>query len=233
MSREPVNPVFGPRFVRNLWKLVAVYWRSPDAGWGAFLLALAVVFELWTVWGSFRVADAEREILDALARRESPAFLAAIGVFLAVMLLFLFASAYRIYVRQALEIRWRRGLTAHFVERWIGPRASVEPELHPGIDNPDQRIQEDVRDFVASALGLALSFLAAVATLVSFGGLLWTPRHVAAPRGEARHMYVPGAMLWVALAYGLGSTWITHRVGRRLVPINFDRLRFERTSATA
>ena len=51
------------------------------------------------------MADAEREILDALARREPPAFLGAIGVFLAVMLLFLFASAYRIYIRQALEIR--------------------------------------------------------------------------------------------------------------------------------
>ena len=228
MSREPVSPVFGSRFVRNLWKLVAVYWRSPDAGWGAFLLMLAVVFELWTVWGSFHVADAEREILDALARREPPAFLAAIGVFLMVMLLFLFASAYRIYIRQALEIRWRRALTAHYVERWIGPRAYVEPELHPDIDNPDQRIQEDVRDFVASALGLTLSFLAAVATLVSFGGLLWTlSAKFPIPVGEARHMHVPGAMLWVALAYGLGSTWVTHRVGRRLVPINFGRLRFE------
>src|SRR4029450_12538865 len=123
MSRQPVSPVFGARFLRNLWKLVAVYWRSPDAAWGGFLLVLAVLFELWTVWGSLHVADAERRILDALAQRESSAFLAAIGVFLVVTLLFLFASAYRIYIRQALEIRWRRALTAHFVERWIGPRA--------------------------------------------------------------------------------------------------------------
>ena len=50
MSRESVSPVFGARFLRNLWKLVAVYWRSPDTAWGAFLLVLAVVFELWTVW---------------------------------------------------------------------------------------------------------------------------------------------------------------------------------------
>jgi putative ATP-binding cassette transporter len=228
MSREPVGSLFGSQFVHNLWKLVAVYWRSPDAGWGGFLLLLAVVFELWTVWGSLRVADAEREILDALARREPAVFFAAIGVFLAVMLIFLFASAYRIYIRQALEIRWRRALTAHFVERWIGPRAYVEPELHPGIDNPDQRVQEDVRDFVASALGLSLSFLAAVVTLVSFGGLLWRLSSAfPVPVGDAQHVHVPGIMLWVAVAYGLLSTWITHRVGRRLVPINFDRLRFE------
>jgi putative ATP-binding cassette transporter len=228
MPRESRPAIFGSRFVRHLWRLIRVYWGSPDAPWGGFLLALAVLFELGTVWGSVRVADAEREILDALARREPPTFLAAVVVFLVVTLLFLFSSAYRIYIRQALEIRWRRALTGHYVDRWIGPHAYVQPELHPEVDNPDQRIQEDVRDFVASALGLSLSLLAAVATLVSFGGLLWRlSADFPVPLGGARHFHVPGSMLWVAVAYGLLSMWITHRVGRRLVPINFDRLRFE------
>lgn len=228
MPRESRQALFGARFVRQLWPLIRVYWGSADARWGCFLLGLAILFELGTVWGSLRVADAEREILDALAERKSPAFLTAIAIFLSVMLLFLFSSAYRIYIRQALEIRWRRALTAHYVDRWIGPRAYVEPELHPGLDNPDQRIQEDVRDFVASALGLSLSFLAAVATLASFGGLLWTlsARFPVQLHGAA-HFHLPGSMLWVAVAYGLVSTWVTHRVGRRLVPINYDRLRFE------
>jgi putative ATP-binding cassette transporter len=219
--------IFGSRFVRHLSRLVGVYWRSADAPWGAFLLAIAVIFELWTVWGSFRVADAEREILDALARREAPAFLSAVIVFLTVTLLFLFSSAYRVYIRQALEIRWRRALTGYYVGRWIGPHAYIQPELHPGMDNPDQRIQEDVRDFVASALGLSLSLLAAVATLASFGGLLWRLSEDFPVQIGQAHLRVPGSMLWVAVLCGLVSMWMTHRVGRRLVPINFDRLRFE------
>jgi putative ATP-binding cassette transporter len=229
MRGNSVGAVFGARFVRNVGRLCGVYWRSPDARWGAFLLVVAIAFEIATVWGSLRVAEAEREILDALAQRRSSAFLGAIAIFLAVMLLFLFSSAFRIYIRQALEIRWRRALTAHYVERWIGPNAYVEPELHPDIDNPDQRIQEDVRDFVASALGLSLSLLAAVATLASFGGLLWTlsaafPLQLGVGTG---HVHLPGSMLWVAVLYGLASSLVTHRVGRRLVPINVDRLRFE------
>src|SRR6185295_16454037 len=94
--------------------------------------------------------------------------------FLGVSLCFLLASTYRIYVRRALEIRWRRGLTEHFIQRWMHPRAYVQAELHRReVDNPDQRIAEDIRDFVASALGLSLSLLSAVVTLVSFGGMLW------------------------------------------------------------
>jgi putative ATP-binding cassette transporter len=220
--------MFGRRFARQLWPLIRVYWTSADAKWGALLLALAIALELGTVGGNLLIAEAERRILDALADRESTAFFVALAFFLGVTLLFVVVSAYRVYVRQAVEIRWRRTLTAHYIERWVGPRAYIQAELHRRtIDNPDQRIQEDVREFVASALGLSLSLIAALATLVSFGGLLWRlssgwPLHLG-----ATELRIPGFMLWIAVAYGLLSMWVTHLVGRRLVPINFDRLRFE------
>jgi putative ATP-binding cassette transporter len=137
-------------------------------------------------------------------------------------------SSFRVYVRQVLEIRWRRGLTGHFVGRWVGGQAYVQAQLHGGeIDNPDQRIAEDVRDFVASALGLSLSLLAAVATLASFGGLLWRlSSGWVIPVGGARQQ-VPGLLLWVAIAFAALSMWLTHLLGRRLVPINFDRFHYE------
>jgi putative ATP-binding cassette transporter len=220
--------VFDLRFARQLARLVGIYWRSPDARWGVAILSIAVVLELATVWGNVRVADAERRILDALQQREAGTFLAAIAFFLQVTLLFVFAAVYRIYARGVLEIRWRRGLTAHYVDRWIGRWAALLAELHGHqVDNPDQRIQEDVRDFVASALGLSLSLLAAVATLISFGDVLWQLSANWPLPFDAAGKQVPGLMLWVAVAYALSSMWLTHRVGRALVPINFDKLRVE------
>jgi putative ATP-binding cassette transporter len=228
MARKHDPALFGPRFARALWRLGRVYWTSSDAKIGSFLLTLAVALELGTVWSALLVADGERRILDALAQRDSGTFLAAVSFFVVVTLLFVFASAYRIYARQAVEIRWRRALTSHFVERWITPRAAVQAELYRHtMDNPEQRIQEDVRDFVASALGLSLSMVAAVATLVAFGDLLWGLSAGWPLVFDSTVLRVPGLMLWVALAYGLVSMWVTHLVGRRLVPINFDRLRFE------
>ncbi|HET6303722.1 MAG TPA: ABC transporter ATP-binding protein/permease [Myxococcota bacterium] len=228
MPRDRRAPVFGRRFARALWRLIRIYWVSPDAKWGAALLLGAIALELGTVWANFLLSDAERRIFDALGAKESVAFLAAMGLFLGAALLFVLVSTYRIYLRQALEIRWRRGLTAHYLERWMGAQAYVQAELHRGeVDNPEQRIQEDVRDFVSSALGLSLSLLSAVASLVSFGGLLWTlsrhfPLHL-----DSAEIRFPGLLLWVAIGYAAFSMWITHVVGRRLIPINFDRLRFE------
>jgi putative ATP-binding cassette transporter len=220
--------LFNVQFARRLARLTRLYWRSPDGGRGALLLAVAVGLELATVYGNFVLADAQRRIYDALQERAAPAFFAGVGLFAGVVLAFVFISTYRIFVRQALEIRWRTWLTDHLLEDWMNPNACSQMEaVRADADNPDQRIAEDVRNSVASALGLSLSLLAALATLVTFAGLLWRmsgdwPVQIGGARFE-----VPGFMMWVAFLYAAVASWITHRVGRRLVPINFDRLRFE------
>lgn len=228
MLHDPNHAIFGRRFGRNLARLVRVYWGSPDARRGALLLVGAIALELATVLASVLVARAEGAIMDAIVRKEASAFLITVGVFLTVSLALLLASTYRVYVRQALEIRWRRVLTVDYVERWMSPQAYAFSELHRGeVDNPDQRIAEDIRDFVASALGLSLSFLAALVTLVAFGGMLWTLSQPWAIDIGDSHLRVPGLILWVGLLFAGFSTWITHVVGRRLIPLNFDRQRLE------
>ncbi len=225
-SRKPA--VSGHRFARALWRLLRIYWTSPDAKKGALLLALAIGLELATVYANVLVADASRRAGDALADRSVEAFATAMALVLAFTVAVLLASTYRIYLRQLLEVRWRRSVTAHYLERWIGPESYLQAEMHRGeMDNPDQRIAEDIRDFVASALGLSLSLLAAIVTLLSFGGILWRLSGDWPLAVGSVHVRVPGFMLWVAVLYALVAMWITHIVGRCLVPINFDKLRFE------
>ena len=218
----------GQRLARALWRLLRIYWASPDARWGVLLLLGAVALELGTVWAQLFLAEAQGQTWDSLETRVAAQFFQAVSFLVASMALFVIASTYRTYLRQALEIRWRRVLTAHYLERWMNVQAYCQLQLHRGeIDNPDQRIAEDVREFVASALGLSLSLLAAVATLVSFGGLLWGLSANGRSSSTARRLRIPGFMFWVAVSFSLLSMWVTHLVGRPLVPINFDKLRFE------
>jgi vitamin B12/bleomycin/antimicrobial peptide transport system ATP-binding/permease protein len=219
---------FDRGFARRLWRLTRIYWTSPDAKRGGLLLGLAVALELAAVFAQVLLSDAQRRIFDALQLMDAAGFFAAIGVFLSIVLGFVVASAFRIYVRQIVEIRWRESLTAHFLGAWIGPNAYCQEKLHHNeTDNPDQRIAEDVREYVASALGLSLSLLSAVVTLASFGGLLWSLSGEWAMSLGGHEIRIPGLMLWVAILYAVFATWLTHRVGRVLVPINFDRQRVE------
>lgn len=228
MAEEPRSALFGRRFGRHVWRLIRIYWGSRDSVVALVLLVGAVALELATVYGNLRLSDAERRIFDGVQQKNAMAFLEAIGFFAVFSIAFVVVSAFRVYLRQLVEIRWRRGLTADYVDRWMGPRAYAQVQLHrDAVDNPDQRVAEDVRDFVASALGLSLSLLSAVATLVSFGGLLWVlSREWALPVGRV-HVHIPGFMLWVVLLYAAFSSWLTHMVGRPLVALNVDRLRYE------
>jgi putative ATP-binding cassette transporter len=208
-------------------RLVRIYWSSRDARWGALLLLGAVVLEIATVYASVLIADTQRQVVEGLEHRQASDFLLAGALYVGFLLLFVVVSTYRVYVRQVLEIRWRRELTAHYVNRWIGPQAYGQSQLHGDLDNPDQRIAEDIRDFVSSALGLSLSLLAAIVTLISFGGLLWSLSSEWRIPLDGRQLQIPGLLFWVALVAAVVSMLVTHLLGRRLVPINFDRFRFE------
>jgi len=219
---------FDLRFVRHLWSLTRIYWTSADAKKGVPLLLLCIAMELGLVYANVKLAWANSGVFNAIQDKGWPEFIRAIEIFLAMALLVVLISTYRIYFRNILQIRWREHLTAHFVTSWIGPYAYGHRELHlADTDNPDQRISEDIQSYVASALGLSLSLLSAVATLVSFAGMLWTLSGSWPLRIGEQEYWIPGLMMWVAILYAMVSMFLTHRVGRTLVGINFDRLRFE------
>ena len=228
MPRSDQQPIFDRRFARNVSRLTRVYWASAGGRKGGLLFALAVALELGAVYGNVLLAGAQRQIFDAVQDKQMAAFFTAMASFFGLVLVFLLASAYRIYVRQWLEMHWRQSVTAHYLERWIGPQAYCQMELHPsGADNPDQRIAEDVRNYVASTLGLSLSLLAAFATLYSFSGMLWNLSADWPIQVRGTPVRIPGLMMWVALVYAVVAMGLTHLVGRPLVPINFNRQRVE------
>jgi putative ATP-binding cassette transporter len=226
MSRHA--PVFDMRFARHLARLTRIYWVSNDAKKGLGLLALCIAGEMGNVYGQVRLAIANSHVFDAVQNKQWPAFLSAMELFLVTALVVVFISTFRLYLRNILQMRWRTQLTDHFLGEWMGPHAYAHRELHHNdTDNPDQRISEDIQSYVASALGLSLSFLSAIATLISFAGMLWTLSGHWPLRIGTHEFWIPGLMMWVAIAYALISTYLTHRVGRSLVSINFDRLRYE------
>ena len=92
-----------------------------------------------------------------------------------------------------------------------------------GTDNPDQRIAEDVRDFVDHTLVLGISLLANIVTLVSFLGILWSLSGTITLFGIA----IPGYMVWVAIVYAIIGTWLTHLIGKPLAALRFRQQRVE------
>ncbi len=209
---------------RHFWLLAKPYWASSEK-WPAFgLLALVIGLSLGMVFMNVQFNSWYNEFYDTLQKLDAAGFRSAIVRFTWLALGFIVIAVYALYFQQMLEVKWRRWLTEHYVARWLAGQGYYRLQLtDQGTDNPDQRIAEDVAQFVSSTLSISLGLLRSVVTLVSFIGILWT---LSGPITLAG-ITIPGYMVWVALVYALVGTALTILIGRRLVGLNFQQQRFE------
>ena len=228
------------RFLRNIGYLSAPYFRSEEkwSAWGLLLLVLAADFALVRINVLLNLNGGAW--VNALQQYDEPTFFhllltyepsedgpfGIIPGFVPLVVISLLVLVNGRYLRQWLQIRMRRWLTAHYQQRWLADRAYYQMQLQPetlGNDNPDQRISEDIRDFVESVLILGTGLLANIVSLISFLQILYVLSFPVRLFG----LQIPAYLVWVALAYSVFGTLLAQLVGRPLVSLNFIRQRLE------
>ncbi len=224
----------GP-FLRAAWRLAAPYWRSEERWRARLLLGVVVALNLSLVGMSVWLSYWNREFFNSLQEKNADAFWdlllwgrqtdsGPMPGFVIIAAVYIAIAVYALYLRQALQIRWRRWLTEEYLERWLGDRAYYRIALtDPGTDNPDQRIADDIRLFVDDTLSLGLGLMNSVVTLASFVIVLWGLSGPLTILG----LDIPGYMVWVALVYAVAGTWLAHKVGRQLIGLNFHQQKVE------
>ena len=194
------------RFLTAFWALAKPYWVSEKRAKGLLLLATVVGLSLAIVWLEVQFNTWNKNFFNALEQKNQPEFVRQLWVFTAIAFVWIVARVYQIYLQQMLQIEWRAWLNDHLLADWLKDRAYYRLQLlDRGVDNPDQRIAEDLRMFVDNTLDLSLGLLSSVVMLVSFTVILWELSGDFTIAGVA----IPGFMFWVALVYtGFGS-WLT------------------------
>jgi putative ATP-binding cassette transporter len=222
MPQQPRQ--FSREFFRAFWALAKPYWVSKERGKGLVLLAAVVGLTLGLVWLEVQFNAWYNDFYNSLEKKEQDKFYAALGKFTLLACGFIVVAVYKLYLQQMLHIEWRAWLTERFLGDWLKDRAYYRIQLlDRGTDNPDQRIAEDLRLFVDLTLSLSLGLLSAVVTLASFVTILWGLSGAVTLLGYT----IPGYMMWFALLYAIGGTWLTHLIGRPLVGLDFNQQRFE------
>jgi putative ATP-binding cassette transporter len=214
--------------LRDAWTLIRPYWFSEDRWAGRGLLAAVIGLALFTVFINVLLSKWYNSFYNAIQDKDFPAFWNLLIRFSWLALLYIIAAVYQIYLNQMLQIRWRRWLTERYLGAWLADGAYYRMQLTTGeTDNPDQRIADDLRLFVAGALSLSIGGLRAFVTLVSFIGILWGLSGSATIPLGTTQVTIPGYMVWAALLYAIAGTWLTNRIGRPLVRLNFNQQRYE------
>lgn len=211
------------------WNIIRPYWSSEDrwAAWG--LIGVVIGLTLAMVHMSVLFNHWNNAFFTALQEKNHTGFFQQlIGLSWLVGLTIIF-SVYQLYLNQMLEIRWRRWLTERYLRAWLTDGAYYRMQLIAGeTDNPDQRIAEDVHLLISHTLTLVIGGLRALVTLIAFVAILWAlSGTLRVPVGGWFSILLPGYMVWAAILYAIGGTWLTHWIGRPLVRLNYDKQRCE------
>lgn len=147
-----------------------------------------------------------RDFMTALESRDHPRFIREALRYVAVFAASTVAAVLASYTQEVLGLLWRNWLTRRLVGVYLGDRSYVRMQAPGGLPNPDQRISEDIKTFVAMTLSVSLMLLNGTITVVAFSGVLWT---------------ISRTLFLVGIVYaGIGSV-VTILLGRTLVPLNY------------
>jgi ABC-type uncharacterized transport system fused permease/ATPase subunit len=142
-----------------------------------------------------------RDFYNALNTRNEPVFYEKIELFFAALLIAVPISVYYRFLREKLSLYWREALTAKVLDKYYAYRTFYQVETLREIDNPDQRIAEDVRSFTRTSLDFFITLFTAIIDLFSFSAILY--------------QIYPGLFVAIIVYAGVGSV-VTTQLGRSL-----------------
>lgn len=216
------------QFFRDVWYLTKSYWQSEEKKKAFFLLGCIIALTLGVVYMLVLLNQWNNSFYSALQNYDAKKIFDELIHFSWLAAIYILLAVYSYYLQQTLILNWRRWLTTRFIDIWLQNKTYYNLQMFgKDTDNPDQRISEDVRQFVEMTLSFGIGILNAFCTFASFVVILYNLSGSLSFTFMGKTWTINGYMLWASLLYSVIGTYITHIVGRKLVKINFIQQKYE------
>jgi putative ATP-binding cassette transporter len=198
--------------IRRFITLTAPFFRS-NIRWRAVAMVGLLLGLSLTINGiGVIMSYIGRDFMTALQTKDSPLFYWKLAEYL---LAFVIATPIVVsysYTEGRLSLLWQRWLSHHILARYFSDRAYYKLNLRGDIDNPDQRIEEDIRSFCSQSLAFCLIFFNSTVQLLLYVYVLGS---------------ISGVLLIAAVVYPIIGSVATYYLGRPLIGLEFAQLKKE------
>lgn len=181
-------------------------WQS----WG--LLLLLVIATIANRPIGLQSAVYASKVTNALAQKDFSAYKSALLVSTAVTALLIFTILFQSFIEQKFKLYWREWLTNNFLTQYFSNRIFYQINGDRTIDNPDQRISQDINTFIDQSLNYFLGLGSTLLGGFLYIGTLWK---------------INNALVGIAIATAIIQTLVSYVIGRVLTPLNFRSLEYE------
>ena len=213
----------------GLFHLITPYWNSEEKKSARLYLAGIITLTIAAVYMTLLLNEWFNSFYSALQTYDSDAVYRGLLRFTGLAFAHIAFAVYSYYLQQRLALRWRKWMTKNYLAKWTGRQMYYRLEMFSQgtADNPDQRISEDINLFTARTLSFMSGLLRSATTIVCFIFVLWNLSEVLSFTAAGQEIHIYGYLVWTALAYSVLGTWITHKVGHRLVSLNYLQQKLE------
>lgn len=176
------------------------------------MLVLLASFSIGVSWLNVQMSYVGRDFMTALSLKEREEFILQLWRYL---LAFAIATPIVVFYRfteERLGLMWRQWLSLRLLSSYFSNRAYYKINISGLIDNPDQRIVEDVRSFTTMSLSFLLILFNSIIQLFAFVGILWS---------------ISSTLTFAAIGYAAIGSLVTYLLGRPLIGLNFGQLKKE------
>ncbi|MGB5635240.1 MAG: ABC transporter ATP-binding protein/permease [Waterburya sp.] len=199
---------------KRFWSLAKLYWLGNEKKGALTLLVLLLILLVAYTQLSVLLLQQQGNIITYLSKKNADRFWETIQTFLIILVIYVPLFAGYGFVKQRLGNYWRRWLTHHFLDRYFDNRAFYElGNFNSNIDNPDQRIAEDIKGFTIESLTFLLILVSSIFQVAAFSVVLWK---------------ISANLVYLLVVYSLVGTLVVIGVfGNKLVKINFAQIKKE------
>jgi vitamin B12/bleomycin/antimicrobial peptide transport system ATP-binding/permease protein len=229
---------FNLKVFKRFWRLVKPYWVSNEK-WGAItILVLLLLLTLIYTFISLSITRFQGDIISALTKLDRERFIRTIWMFFGVLAIFAPLAASSNYLQYKLSNYWRRWLTHDFISRYFNNQAFYAlGNFNTDLDNPDQRIAEDIKSFTEESLNFLIIIFNSVFQVIGYTALIWNiPPKVTIFKFDTPIKFfkleitqiAPSILIIFLIGYAIIGTLVTIGFfGKKLVAINYEQLRKE------
>ena len=206
------------RWGKQFWQFAGGY-LSPKRSIKPLLFFLLIVaLTLVSVRISLVYSEWYNNMYTSLQEFNQAVFWQQMGLFCVIAACAVSTSLASYYIEQRFIISWIAWLNDELTNKWMTNRAYYKTQyLSANLDNPDQRIQQDVQSYVKTTLSLSTGVIDAVTSMISYTILLWG---LAGPM-LVLGVEIPHMMVFLVFAYVIFTTLIAFWLGRPLIHLNF------------
>ncbi|MBA4750661.1 MAG: ABC transporter ATP-binding protein/permease [Sphingopyxis sp.] len=216
---EPPQPA--RERIAHAWKLSIGYFLSSDWKIGCFLLLCVAGFEVFGIYINVWLNNWQQHFYDSVQNKAAATFAALVLTYVGLMAVQVGYVLAKALVDWVLSMRWRRWLTTEYLHRWFDRDRYYEIERLRLLDNPDQRIAEDLRDFTYQVSSAAISpvilvihVLTSIASAVTFAAIMMETARPIRFSLFGNAVSLPGDTIWYATLYVFVTTIVVTWVGK-------------------